>query len=82
MIVDHTDSLHIRIHDRGSGVPESVIQNISGRSRIRSAKGLGLGLSIVTRLVQRYNGSFWIEKRVENGVIRGSTANIVLVLSE
>ncbi|MHA1637213.1 MAG: ATP-binding protein, partial [Candidatus Thorarchaeota archaeon] len=65
-----------------SGVPDSVIQNISGRYRQKSAKGLGLGLSIVTRLVQRYNGSFWFEKRMENDVIEGSTANIVLVLSE
>ncbi|MHA1930306.1 MAG: sensor histidine kinase [Candidatus Thorarchaeota archaeon] len=80
--ISNPSFLHIRIHDRGSGVPDSVIQNISGRYRQKSAKGLGLGLSIVTRLVQRYNGSFWFEKRMENDVIEGSTANIVLVLSE
>jgi len=80
--VTNPSFLHIRIKDRGPGVPDSVIKNISGRYRIQSAKGLGLGLSIVARLVERYNGSFWFEKRVENDVIQGSTANIVLTLSE
>ena len=80
--VMNSSFLHIQIKDNGSGVPDSILKNLSGRYRIRSEKGLGLGLSIVTRLIQRYNGSFWFERRMENDEIQGSTANIVLPLSE
>jgi signal transduction histidine kinase len=44
----------------------------------QKTKGAGMGLSIVSSLIERYGGKIWIEDRVYDDFSRGSVFNILL----
>jgi signal transduction histidine kinase len=63
----------VRVLDEGPGVPEDKRQLIFTRfwrrDRNGSASGAGLGLSIVTRIVEAHRGSVGVENRPTGGAI-------------
>lgn len=70
-----SDASHIRIlvEDDGPGVPHGSLQRLTEpferveSSRARQTGGVGLGLSIVQALTQRYRGDLMLENRREGG---------------
>ena len=64
----------LRIEDDGPGIPEDRLEEVLrpftrlDRARARNTKGLGLGLSIVARAVEREGGTLSLENRVEGGL--------------
>jgi len=62
------DSIHLRVHDTGSGIPPEHLPLIFDRfykvdSARRAAGGSGLGLSIVRAIVERHGGTVTAENR-------------------
>jgi signal transduction histidine kinase len=63
------------VRDRGSGIPRDQLENIfkpfyqADASNTRSHSGVGLGLSIVQRLVARLGGQIDVQSTVGKGTI-------------
>lgn len=78
--INYKDYLHLRVEDRGIGIPEEELIQIfepfiqSSRSKNR-AGGTGLGLSISREIIKAHNGIIWAEN---NQGIEGSTFSIAL----
>jgi signal transduction histidine kinase len=66
------ESVHLRVHDSGSGIPSEHLPLIFDRfykvdTSRRAAGGSGLGLSIVKAIVERHGGT--ITARNEQGAV-------------
>ena len=64
----------IEIHDHGPGIPEDMLLLVTqpffraDSARARDTKGLGLGLSVVDRIISQHGGTLALEN-AENGLI-------------
>ncbi len=67
--------LVIRVSDTGRGIPKPELGRITApfyrgeASRAQQTPGSGLGLSLVNRVVQTYNGTLSIDSEVDRGTI-------------
>ncbi len=68
--------------DNGIGVDDTMKEIIfkRGYNEDKSVLGMGLGLSLVRRIIETYNGKIWVEDRVEGDHLKGS--NFVLLIPE
>ncbi|WMW25880.1 HAMP domain-containing sensor histidine kinase [Methanolobus sediminis] len=66
-------SLHIKVIDKGIGIPEEELENIFARfyqidgSKTRRYGGNGLGLHIAKTIVEAHKGDIWIESEPKIG---------------
>ena len=76
------DYIKIEFLDNGLGIPDARKKIIFQRALIkdRNVHGMGLGLSLVKRIIEIYNGKIWVEDRVKEAQIIGS--NFVLLIPE
>lgn len=79
------DHAVVRVVDNGIGIPADMLPKVFdtftqvGRALDRSQGGLGLGLSLVRRLVEKHGGKVFVDSPGPGG---GSTFTIRLPLSE
>jgi signal transduction histidine kinase len=68
--------------DNGIGVDDTMKELIfkRGYNEDKSVLGMGLGLSIVRRIIETYNGKIWVEDRVKGDRSKG--CNFVLLIPE
>ena len=75
---------HIRIQfiDNGTGIPDDIKEDIFLRSfnKNTTVGGMGLGLSLVKKIVESYQGRVWVENSVKGDYSKGS--NFTLVIPE
>lgn len=81
----------IRVIDRGVGIPDEFKEKVFSRDFRKlpraerpmgqKTKGAGMGLSIVSSLIERYGGKIWIENRVYDDYSLGSVFNILLPMA-
>jgi signal transduction histidine kinase len=68
--------------DNGIGIlnenKETIFQKGFGRDK--RVRGMGIGLSLVKKIIQNYNGEIWVENRVKNDYEQGS--NFILLIPE
>lgn len=68
------DSYTIKIIDNGPGIPEGLLTKIfrpNVTTKIDGLSfGLGLGLSIVQKIIQSYNGNITVESKPQNTVFK------------
>jgi len=71
---DNTEFVKIEFLDNGIGIRDSRKEEIFERAYYdkQKLKGLGLGLSLVKRIVNLYKGEIWIENRIEDDYSKGS----------
>ena len=63
-------TLNIRIQDNGPGVPHELKESIFSRyMRIGEEKGMGLGLSLVRAIVEKYGGGIHVEDAATQGAV-------------
>jgi signal transduction histidine kinase len=67
----------VRIADNGVGVPDDKKRSIFERIT-KTTKGAGLGLSIVSLVVEKYRGRIWVEDRVKGDPTKGSIFTVML----
>ncbi|MFB6228590.1 MAG: histidine kinase N-terminal 7TM domain-containing protein [Halobacteriales archaeon] len=67
---ERTDRVEVRISDNGPGVPEDIREDIFGKGeKGLDSKGTGVGLYLVTQLLDDYGGEVWIEDNDPTGAI-------------
>ncbi|MBD3157240.1 MAG: PAS domain S-box protein [Candidatus Lokiarchaeota archaeon] len=78
--ISHTPFLRIDIKDRGPGIPdkdkEQVFAKVSGKRE--GILGLGLGLTLVKKVLENYGGQIRVEDRVQGEYTKG--VNYVILL--
>ncbi|MFX1396607.1 MAG: ATP-binding protein [Promethearchaeota archaeon] len=71
----------IEIKDNGLGISDEQKQNIfAGINNQDNTKGMGIGLSLVKKIIDNYNGKIWVEDRIKEDPSRGS--NFILLIPE
>jgi signal transduction histidine kinase len=60
-------NVQITFTDTGTGIPNDVMGRIWTPFFTTKAKGMGLGLSIVKRLVEAHNGTITVESKIGEG---------------
>lgn len=64
------DSVRIRVADNGPGIPEDQRDRIfESDEKGLDSTGTGMGLYLVTNLVDMYDGSVWIEDNEPRGTV-------------
>ncbi len=79
-IVDEKDFIKIEFMDNGIGVVDDRKEVIfmSGNRELKGSKGMGLGLSLVSKILQIFKGKIWVEDKIKGDYIKGSNFIIIL----
>jgi signal transduction histidine kinase len=80
--VEDINYLKFEFKDRGSGIPDDRKETLFERpyERDRRKRGMGMGLSLVKKIVDKYDGKIWVEDRIKENHNEGS--NFVVLLKE
>jgi signal transduction histidine kinase len=66
----NAQGLEIRISDNGPGIPESIRENLfQPFVSFGKAKGIGLGLTVVRKIMQDHGGDVQVEKTGPQGTV-------------
>jgi len=81
-ILNNESLIRFQFKDNGLGIQDSQKMSIFQTSSIESQSfnRLGLGLSLVKKLIENYNGKIWVEDRIKGDSSQGS--NFILLLKE
>ncbi len=74
--------IEIQFVDNGLGIPDAQKRTIFQRGTIesKSFNRLGLGLSLVKKLIETYNGQIWVEDKIKNDHTKGT--NFIILIEE
>ncbi len=74
--------IKLEFKDNAIGISDYRKKSIfeKGKQRSLNSKGMGLGLSLVKKITESYNGVIWVEDRVKGDYTQGS--NFVILLQE
>ncbi|MEJ2276975.1 MAG: MASE3 domain-containing protein [Candidatus Lokiarchaeota archaeon] len=72
--------LRIEFKDNGLGVPDKNKKKIfkEGYKEAKSSTGMGLGLSLVVKILNLFKGTIWVEDRIQGDYSKGSNFIIEL----
>jgi len=81
-VQDKMNYIRLEFIDNGLGIPDAQKFTIfkKGSMESRSFNRLGLGLSLVKKLVESYHGKIWVEDKVKGNHTKGS--KFVLMIKE
>ncbi|MHA2037787.1 MAG: PAS domain-containing sensor histidine kinase [Promethearchaeota archaeon] len=70
----------IEFIDNGMGVLDQQKEKIFQRAQIdaKSVSGMGLGLSLVKKIIESYNGKIWVEDGIKGDYLKGSNFTILI----
>jgi len=77
------DYVKLEFKDNGIGIDDSIKNSIFQESSCKKplgSKGMGLGLSLVAKLIELCEGKIWIEDRIRGDYTQGS--NFVILIPE
>ncbi len=79
---DKIKYVKIEFIDNGIGIEDDRKEIIfkRGHRELKGQKGMGLGLSLVKKIVKSYNGKIWVEDRVKGDHTQGS--NFILLIPQ
>jgi signal transduction histidine kinase len=66
---DGREGAQLRLADTGPGVPEELREEIFNPFVTTKKTGVGLGLSIVSKIIDGHHGSIWVENAPEGGAV-------------
>jgi PAS domain S-box-containing protein len=72
--------VEIQFQDNGIGISDQRKELIfkTGYESYKGGKGLGMGLSLVKKIVQQYNGKIWVEDRIKGQYQKGSNFKVII----
>ena len=65
------NNIEITVSDNGSGIPAEILSTLFEPGVTRKAKGSGLGLAVVKKIVEEHGGIVWAENNPEDGACFG-----------
>jgi signal transduction histidine kinase len=76
------DHIKLEFIDNGIGIPDDMKDKIFDRGFIKekSVSGMGLGLSLVNTIINKYNGKIWVENKIKGDYSKGS--NFIILIPE
>jgi len=82
VILNKNGYIKLEFIDNGIGISDDRKEIIfqKGFKNFKGVKGMGIGLSLVKTLVERYNGKIWIEDKVKGDYSKGS--KFILLIPE
>jgi len=77
---NNTNYIKLEFLDNGIGIPDKRKETLFEKEYVKdiSSKGLGIGLTLVKKIVESYRGEIWVEDRIK-GDYRQGTNFIVLI---
>ncbi|NVM17509.1 MAG: PAS domain-containing sensor histidine kinase [Candidatus Lokiarchaeota archaeon] len=80
LIKNNIKYIKLEFIDNGLGISDTHKTTIFKRGALETSSfyRLGLGLSLVKRLVESYDGSIWVEDRIEGDYTKGSKFNLLI----
>jgi signal transduction histidine kinase len=77
-IVDDSNFVVLQLDDRGPGIDEASKKILLNRMESGIRVGLGMGLTLVKRILDRYGGKLILEDRVQGNYSEGACFKIYL----
>ncbi|MFX1530321.1 MAG: PAS domain-containing protein [Promethearchaeota archaeon] len=79
---NNTNFVKLEFKDNAIGISDYRKKSIfeKGKRQSLDSKGMGLGLSLVKKIIESYKGAIWVEDRVKGDYKKGS--NFILLLPE
>ncbi|MFX1469691.1 MAG: PAS domain S-box protein, partial [Promethearchaeota archaeon] len=79
-LINKKNYVKMEFIDNGIGVPDERKQIIfkQGNRELKGSKGMGLGLSLVKKILKVFHGKIWVEDKVKGDYTKGS--NFVILL--
>lgn len=76
--------LKLEFIDNGRGIPDNKKEIIFqlGYKLHQSSKGMGIGLSLVKKIINSYDGKIWVEDRVKGDYAKGSNFVLLIPISK
>jgi two-component system nitrogen regulation sensor histidine kinase NtrY len=76
------DNIVLSVEDNGTGLPDTVRDQLLEPYVTTKKKGSGLGLAIVKKIMEDHEGSVSLEDGHENGVKKGALVTLVFPMSD
>ncbi|MHA1985572.1 MAG: PAS domain S-box protein [Promethearchaeota archaeon] len=72
--LDNSSLVRLEFIDNGIGVPDERKSMIfkRGNRELKGSKGMGIGLSLVKKILKNYKGKIWVEDKVKGDYSKGS----------
>lgn len=82
VIDDKKNYLKMEFMDNGIGISDDRKDVIfqKGHKKDNDVRGMGIGLSLVKKIIESYNGEIWVENRIPNDKSQGS--NFIMLIPE
>ena len=80
--IEKINYIKLEFIDNGIGIPDSRKEKIflSGHKEFKGELGMGIGLSLVAKIIELYQGKIWVENRIERDYTKGSNFIVLLPL--
>ncbi len=80
--IQYENYVKIEFKDNGMGIDDARKEIIFQETHIKSrhSKGMGIGLSLVAKLIGLYGGEIWVENRIKGDSTKGSNFVILIPL--
>ncbi len=77
---DDTTYYKLEFIDNGIGIEDQRKESVLSRADLdsKTTYGMGLGLSLVKKIIENFGGKIWIEDRVKNDYSKGINVNLLL----
>ncbi len=74
--------IKVEFLDNGRGIPDSLKKIIfhKGFLEEKQSKGMGIGLTLVKKAIETYNGQIWVEDKITGDYSKGS--NFIIMIPE
>ncbi len=81
-LLDNNSYYKFEFVDNGIGVPDNRKKIIfqQGNRELKGTKGMGLGLSLVKKILKTFSGKIWVENKIKDDFTQGS--NFIILLPE
>lgn len=78
----HDDIEYVKVNfaDNGIGISDDRKKSIfeEEKTSLKGSKGMGFGLTLVKKIIERYNGKIWVEDRIKGDYQKGCVFTILI----
>jgi signal transduction histidine kinase len=80
--LDELNYVKLEFKDNGIGIQDFKKEKIflEGYKDLKGEKGMGIGLSLITKIINLHKGKIWVEDRIQGDYSKGS--NFIMLIPE